>query len=169
MTLATCSIKKHFTTSLTAGVRDQDQSSQVRQTSITHLLPFDWLWYKTFTFNFLYAQINWSRARPRSVYQHIHEIKSILNISYFTVFGTVGVSFLRRPRQSSNSQRSNPIVPDSKVTYLTNDRSWYNELFCSNNPPFTKLFHIKEIILRKVWLDISNVLISNSRSFIIFN
>ena len=30
-----------FTTSLTAGVRDQDQSSQVRQTSITHLLPFD--------------------------------------------------------------------------------------------------------------------------------
>jgi hypothetical protein len=34
---------KLFTTSLTAGVRNQDQSSQVRQTSITHMLPFDWL------------------------------------------------------------------------------------------------------------------------------
>jgi hypothetical protein len=33
------------------------------------------------TFNFLYAQINWSRARPQSVYQHIHEIKSTLNIT----------------------------------------------------------------------------------------
>jgi hypothetical protein len=27
------------------------------------------------------AEEMWSRARPRSVYQHIHEIKSILNIT----------------------------------------------------------------------------------------
>jgi Mn2+/Fe2+ NRAMP family transporter len=34
------------------------------------------------TFNFVCAQINWSPACPRSVYQHIHEIKSTLNITY---------------------------------------------------------------------------------------
>jgi hypothetical protein len=33
------------------------------------------------TFNFLYGQIYWSRARPRSIYQHILEIKSTLNIA----------------------------------------------------------------------------------------
>jgi hypothetical protein len=36
------------------------------------------------TINVNYAQINWYRARTRSVYQHIHEIKSALNITVIT-------------------------------------------------------------------------------------
>jgi hypothetical protein len=51
LTLTTCSVKTftHVTDCWRTWPRSVfSKVGQVRQTSITHLLPFDWLWYKTF-------------------------------------------------------------------------------------------------------------------------
>ena len=84
--------------------------------------------------NFLYAQINWSRACPRWVYQHIHEIKSTgtLNITYLTdIYNCLFILHILNKMENKilrniNYYSHNVFIEITNVSYNVEDLMQFN-------------------------------------------